>query len=205
MSLCINATIIGVVKGNMESVLIIANQEKSIIPLVEILIQHAYSQIVTVTTCAEARKKMAERNFDLAIINAPMTNEYGDGLAQEIATKGRSQVIIIVRESDYTQITAKLENHGAFTISKPINKTVLLGALKLVDAASTRLKVLEEENIKLARQIEEMRLISRAKCLLIQYLRVSEQEAHKYIERQAMDQRLTRAIVARNILKTYDK
>ncbi len=189
----------------MESVLIVANQEKSIYPLVEILIQHSYSQIVTVTSCADARKKMQERQFDLAIINAPMTNEYGDALAQEIAKNGITQVIIIVREADYKPITTRLENYGVFTISKPINKTVLLGALKLVEASSTRLKKLEEENNKLARQIDEMRLISRAKCLLIQYLRVSEQEAHKYIEKQAMDQRLTRAIVARNILKTYDK
>ncbi|MFI3229249.1 MAG: response regulator [Bacillota bacterium] len=197
MSLC--------VKGYMESVLIVANQEKSVYPLVEILIQHSYSQIVTATSCADARKKMQERHFDLAIINAPMTSEYGDVLAQELAQKCNSQVIIIVREADYNKATAKLENYGIFTISKPINKTVLFGALKLVEAASTRLKKLEEENNKLARQIDEMRLISRAKCLLIQYLRVSEQEAHKYIEKQAMDQRLTRAIVARNILKTYDK
>ncbi len=189
----------------MESVLIVATQEKSVIPLVEILIQNSYHQIVTVTSCGEARRKLSERSFDLVIINAPIGDEYGDTLALDITADRNTQIIIIVKETDYVYATSKLENTGAFTIAKPINKAVLWSALKLVEAAAVQVKKLELENSKLTKRLDEMKLVNRAKCLLIQYLRISEQEAHKYIERQAMDQRLTRAIVARNILKTYDK
>ncbi len=189
----------------MESVLLVASQEKSVIPLVEILIQNSYSQIVTVTSCGEARRKISERTFDLVIINTPVTDEYGDTLAHDLTASSHTQVIIMVKETDYVYVTSRLENTGAFTISKPLNKSVLWSALKLVESASTQVKRLEVENSKLTKRLDEMKLVNRAKCLLIQYLRVSEQEAHKYIERQAMDQRLTRAIVARNILKTYDK
>ena len=62
-----------------------------------------------------------------------------------------------------------------------------------------------DENSKLTQKIEDVRIIDRAKCLLISYLKVNEQEAHRYIEKQAMDMRITRREVAEGILKTYEE
>jgi len=50
----------------------------------------------------------------------------------------------------------------------------------------------------------DIRIIDRAKCLLISYLNMSEQEAHRYIEKQAMDMRLTKRMIAEGIIKTYE-
>ena len=50
-----------------------------------------------------------------------------------------------------------------------------------------------------------MRLINRAKCTLIEYLKFTEPQAHRYIEKQAMNNRQTRREVAEKILKTYKK
>ena len=47
-------------------------------------------------------------------------------------------------------------------------------------------------------------MVDRAKCALIQYLHMSEPDAHRYIEKQAMDLRITRQEVAEEILKTYE-
>jgi response regulator NasT len=63
---------------------------------------------------------------------------------------------------------------------------------------------LHNENVKLQRKIEEIRLVDRAKCTLIEVLKFSEPQAHRYIEKQAMDLRCTRKQVAENILKTYE-
>jgi response regulator NasT len=60
------------------------------------------------------------------------------------------------------------------------------------------------KNTRLESQIEEARLINRAKCILIQYLRLTEPQAHRYIEKQAMDKRTSRIDIARNILTTYE-
>ena len=53
-------------------------------------------------------------------------------------------------------------------------------------------------------QVREVRLVARAKCILMQYLNMTEAQAHRYIEKQAMDMRLSRLNVAENILKTYE-
>ena len=63
---------------------------------------------------------------------------------------------------------------------------------------------LTDENIRLKARIEELRLIDRAKCTLISVLNISEQEAHRAIEKQAMDMRLTKKQVAENILRIYE-
>ena len=55
------------------------------------------------------------------------------------------------------------------------------------------------------RKIEEIRLIDRAKCILIQYLQMTEPQAHKYIEKQAMNLRQSRVQMAESILKTYER
>ena len=63
--------------------------------------------------------------------------------------------------------------------------------------------MLSVENEKLAGKIDEFRIIDRAKWVLIDYLKMSEEQAHRYIEKQAMDLRIPRIEAAKNILKTY--
>ena len=66
------------------------------------------------------------------------------------------------------------------------------------------LDFLKFQNQKLQDKLEEIRLINRAKCVLIQYLNMTEQQAHRYIEKQSMDLRQSRVVTAESILKTYE-
>ena len=51
--------------------------------------------------------------------------------------------------------------------------------------------------------MEEIRLVNRAKWLLIGELKMDEPSAHRYIEKQAMDRCVSKGEVARGILRTY--
>ena len=61
-----------------------------------------------------------------------------------------------------------------------------------------------KENEKLKKTISDIKLIDRAKITLVEYLNMSEDESHKYIEKQAMDLRITKVEVAKSILKIYE-
>ena len=52
-------------------------------------------------------------------------------------------------------------------------------------------------------KIEEIRLVNRAKWLLIECLGMTEPEAHRYIEKQSMDQRISKREAAEAVIKTY--
>ncbi|NCB28802.1 MAG: ANTAR domain-containing protein, partial [Clostridia bacterium] len=77
----------------------------------------------------------------------------------------------------------------------------LEAALRLLLAARRRLFGLQSENRKLQRKIEDIRIIDRAKCLLIELRGMTEPEAHAYIEKQAMARRMTRRDIAQDILQ----
>ncbi len=64
---------------------------------------------------------------------------------------------------------------------------------------------MEKQNRTLREKMEDIRAVNRAKWLLIEHLSMTEQDAHYYIEKQAMDTRLSRREVAEHIIRTYDQ
>lgn len=188
----------------MESTLVVSHAGKSIDFFMEMLASAQINYVVGISTCGEARRLLLEREFDLVLINTPLKDEMGEKLSRHISSKGVSQVIIIVAVEYYDVISAYCENDGVLTISKPINKTVLWSAIKLVKATQNKIKRMHSENNKLKQKIDDMRIINRAKCILISYMNMNENESHRYIEKQAMDMRMSKRAVAEGILKIYE-
>ena len=170
----------------------------------ESLHQYPSKEILTLGNCEETRHILLEKEFDLCIIDTPLPDEFGDNLAYEIASKTTSQVILLVQSERYAEIGAKMEFAGVYTLEKPVRRQTVENTIKLVTATYYKLSSLQSENKVLQQKIEDFKIIDSAKCVLIQYLNMTEPEAHKYIERQSMDLRLTKRNVAERILKTYE-
>lgn len=64
---------------------------------------------------------------------------------------------------------------------------------------------LVRENAGLRRKVLEAQAVGRAKCLLVERRKMTEQAAHRFIEKTAMDNRLTRYAVAKDIIKGYER
>lgn len=188
----------------MENALIVSQTEKSIGFFMEILNAAQINHIVGVSTCGEARRLLLERSFDLVLINAPLKDESGERLSHHIASQGVSEVILVVASEHYDAVSAHCENDGILTVAKPINKSVLFSAIRFAKAAQNRLMRMKTENIKLKQKIDDIRVIDRAKCILISYMHMSEKDSHRYIEKQAMDMRISKRLVAEGILRTYE-
>ena len=186
----------------MESALIVSCSEKNIAFFVEILNEASVNEIITLESAGKARRLLLEQDPDLVIVNSP-PDESGEKLSRHIAAKGLSQVMLVVKGERFDTTSAACENDGILTISEPLNKAVVGAALRLAGSAQSRLRRMRDENNRLKQKIEDIRIIDRAKCLLISYLNMSEKEAHRYIEKQAMDIRSTKRAVAERILKTY--
>jgi len=188
----------------MKNALVVTSSEKSAAYFTELLSAASIGQIVVLPSCGEARRLLLERDFDLVIINAPLRDESGESLSRHIAAKGMTQVILVVASEYYDAVSAICENDGVLTIAKPNNRAVFWSALKLARAAQSRLTRIQAENSELKQKIEDIRIVDRAKCILIAHLNMSEQEAHRYIEKQAMDMRMSKRVIAEEILKTYE-
>ena len=188
----------------MKSVLIVSYSDKGIEFFTDLLNTADLHQIVSIKSCGEARRLLLEQSFDLIIINAPLKDETGEAFARQISSRSVSQAMLVVKSEYYDAVSAVCEDDGVLTIAKPVNKALFWSALKLAKSAQNRLKRELAENTKLKQKIEDIRIVDRAKCILISYMNMSEKEAHRYIEKQAMDTRSAKREVAEGILKTYE-
>ena len=188
----------------MESVFIVSSIEKDTAIFTEMLRAASIYQITVMHSCREARRLMLERDFDLVIVNAPLPDESGERFSRHVAAKGISQVILAVRSEFFDAVSAICENDGILTVSRPLNETLFWSALTLAKSAHQRLRRTQAEDSRMRQKIEDIRLIDRAKHILISCLNMSEQEAHRCIEKQAMDMRTTKRAIAEGILKTYE-
>ncbi|MBC8530489.1 ANTAR domain-containing response regulator [Gehongia tenuis] len=188
----------------MDRVLVVSGTEKGHRFFAELMAAHGDYRLRGAGSGAEARRILAEDSFDQVIVNAPLPDEFGHDLALRAAEATAAGVILVVRGELADEVAARVEDFGVFVIAKPISRALFYQALRLTQAAHKRVMGLRTENEKLQVKIEEIRLVDRAKCVLIQVLGFTESEAHHYIEKQAMDLRLPRREIAERILRTYE-
>lgn len=188
----------------MKSVLLVSSSDRGKDFLSELLRAHDFSEITTVKSGSEARRLLNQKDFELVVINAPLKDESGEDLSLMVTDTLMAGVILIVKSEIADDVSAKVENNGVFVLPKPLSRSIFSQALKLMAATRIRLLGLRNENAQLHQKVEDIRLVDRAKCALIQFLNFNEQQAHRYIEKQAMDRRISKREVAKDILNTYE-
>lgn len=143
------------------------------------------------------------QDFDIIIISTPLEDEFGLDLAAELHGKTSASLIVITKGELANEVQSKIKFTGAFVIGRPCSKTALLQAVKFAEVAGENVKRLTEEKTRLEQQIEDIKIINRAKACLMEYLKLTEEQAHRHIQKQAMDLRRTQKQVALDILKMY--
>lgn len=140
--------------------------------------------------------------FDSVIISTPLSDEFGLDLVADIA-KTQNGIVVLAKHEIADEVQKKIRFTGAFVLPRPFNKAMLIQTIKLAEVAHIGMAKLEEENRQLSQQLSDMKIVNRAKSMLMQYLNLTEEQAHRHIQKQAMDLRKTQRAVAEDILKTY--
>ena len=143
----------------------------------------------------------ASANAEMILINAPLPDELGHELALFAVQNTRAGVLMMVKAGTADQVAQRVEQSGVLVLAKPFSGAAFRQAVHMAAASSRRLMMLQEENDKLHEKLMQLRLVSRAKCLLIENRGMTEAEAHHYIEKEAMNSRRTREQVAEEILE----
>ena len=83
-------------------------------------------------------------------------------------------------------------------------EALIVQTIRLLAAVRIQLEQMQHKTEKLEAKVADIRIINRAKLLLVQHLQMTEAEAHKYIEKQAMNTSKPRRTIAENIIRTYE-
>ena len=188
----------------MNSILIITSDEKSVGLLGKLLSEEGCEVTDSAPDGEEGLKMLSERSYDLVIITAPVGGGSAVDTAVRIVQSTAAFVLLIVKNELEQETREQVGRYGIVTLGKPLGKAMFYKTLHIMDALKNRISGIERENEKLHKKIEDTRLINRAKGILMEYLSMTEMQAHKYLERQAMDLRVTKAEVARRLLSTYE-
>ncbi len=159
---------------------------------------------ISVTDGSNLRELCAANDYDVIIMVLPLENEFGADTAYHISRSCKAQPVIFAPTKVYENVCEKLSDTGAIILPRSSPRELAVNSIRCAAVNKKKLDELRSENRTLREMVNEMKLVNRAKCVLIEYLKISEKEAHRQIQKRAMDQRITLTEVAADILKTYE-
>lgn len=190
-------------KERVYSVLIVSAAENINTALAALLPESKYSPIHTVTSISAAKRAFAEKAYDFVIVNSPLPDDIGSRFAIDVCNSKGSVALLLIRAELHDEVYDRVAEHGVFTLPKPSSKSAISTALSWMASVRERLRKSEKKTLSIEEKMEEIRIVNRAKWLLISEIKMDESEAHRYIEKQAMDNCVSKREVAETIIKTY--
>ena len=187
-------------KERVYSVLLVCSSEKLNTAFSELLSGPRYERVKTVTNVSAARRAHADKAYDMIIVNAPLPDDTGIRFAIDAAASKGAVVLLLVRSEAYDDIFERVVEHGVFMLSRPVSHQTLTTALGWMESARERSRSLEEKSLSVEEKMQEIRIVNRAKWMLISEKGLDEPQAHRYIEKLAMDRCISKREAAEDIL-----
>jgi response regulator NasT len=179
--------------------IVVAEDEALIrLDLVEMLTEAGYEVIGEATNGEEAVKLVESQNPDLAILDVKMPVLDGISAAEKIISRAPVLMLTAFSQKDLVE---RARDAGAMAyVVKPFAIGDLVPAIEIAVSRHRQLKALEAEVANLHERLETRKIIDRAKGMLMQALKLSEPEAFSWIQRTAMDRRMSMKDVASAVI-----
>ena len=184
------------------SVLIVSAQEEF-----ESLVRRSLRGFVMVDfrkNAAAARRCMLERYFDLIVADLPLPDEAGIEFALDAASQSRASILLVVPASGYEDIMDQVTDQGILVLARPMPRGRMDKAIRFLLSVQNRMQQMEKKIQSLEEKMEDLRIISRAKFLLVEKRHVTEEQAHRYLGRQAMNHGVSRRRIAQRVIEELE-
>ena len=166
--------------------------------LVEMLQEAGYEVVAQATNGEEAIALATEHQPDLAILDVKMPVLDGISAAEKIISIAP---VLMLTAFSQKELVDRARDAGVMAyVVKPFTIGDLVPAIEIAISRHTQMKSLAEEVADLHERLETRKIIDRAKGILMKALNLSEPEAFSWIQRAAMDRRLTMREVAHAVI-----
>ena len=174
--------------------------------LVEMLREAGYDVVGAASDGSEAVSLAESLKPDLAILDVKMPILDGISAAEKIISISPVLMLTAFSQKDLVE---RARDAGAMAyVVKPFTINDLLPAIEISISRHKQMKSLEAEVADLHDRLETRKVIDRAKGILMKALNLSEPEAFSWIQRAAMDRRITMKEVSEAVISpsaTIDK
>ena len=152
----------------------------------------------------QALEQFDAGGIDGVLIAEPIAGSSGRELALQLKKRHCMAVLLLAAPEHADAAAALLEQSGVLVLPSDAPESLIVQTIRLLTAVRIQLEQMQHKTEKLEAKVADIRIINRAKLLLVQHLQMTETEAHKYIEKQAMDTSMRRRTIAENIIRTYE-
>jgi response regulator NasT len=166
--------------------------------LVEMLQEAGYTVVAQAANGEEAIALATEHRPDLAILDVKMPILDGISAAEKIISIAP---VLMLTAFSQRELVERARDAGVMAyVVKPFTIGDLIPAIEIAISRHTQMRSLAEEVADLHERLETRKIIDRAKGILMKALNLSEPEAFSWIQRAAMDRRLTMKEVAHAVI-----
>jgi response regulator NasT len=181
---------------------VIAEDEALIrMDLAEMLAEEGYDVVAAVDDGEQAIARTEELRPDLVILDVKMPRLDGIAAAQRIASQRIAPVVMLTAFSQRDLVESARDAGAMAYLVKPFGKSDLLPAIEMAVSRFAELQQLEAEVADLQERLETRKTVDRAKGVLQKELGLSEPEAFRWIQKTAMDLRLSMRQVADGVVE----
>lgn len=181
-------------------VLVVSSSSRFNDALAGLMPESLYRPVMTVRSVSAAKRCLLEQEFDLVVVNEPLPDDSGTRFARDVSADTSAGVVLAVRAELYDEISDRLASQGVAVIPKPASVREVGLALQFARATRVRLLGVVQKQVSVEEKIAEIRLVNQAKWLLIDKFGMAEPDAHRLIEKRAMDSRMPKREVAQQII-----
>jgi two-component system, response regulator PdtaR len=187
--------------GSAPRRVVIAEDEVLIrMDLAEMLSEEGYDVVGQAGDGAKAIDLVEDLRPDLVILDVKMPVLDGIAAAERIASQRIAPVVILTAFSQ-RDLVERARDAGAMAyLVKPFSKTDLVPAIEMAVSRFAELSMLEAEVADLSERLETRKAVDRAKNVLQDQLKLTEPEAFRWIQKTAMDLRLSMRQVAEGVI-----
>ena len=179
--------------------ILVAEDEAIIrLDLVEMLTEAGYVVVAQATNGVEAISLAQEHKPDLAILDVKMPELDGISAAEKIIEIAPVLMLTAFSQKDLVE---RARDAGAMAyVVKPFSISDLVPAIEIAVSRHRQLVALQQEVGDLHERLETRKVIDRAKGILMATLKLSEPDAFSWIQRTAMDRRMSMKDVAQAVI-----
>jgi len=190
-------------KKRTYSILVVSAAENFTAALTPLLSPSDFFPVHCVSSISAAKRAAAEFAFDLAVVNLPLPDDSGVQFAVEMSASRGAAVLLLAKAELQEELFDRVSEHGVFLLSKPVSRQTMEHGLRWLISARELLRRYERKTLSFEEKMEEIRMVNRAKWLLISEEEMEEPAAHRYIEKEAMNRCVSRKEIAAEIIKKY--
>lgn len=168
--------------------------------LAEMLVEEGYDVVGQAGDGQKAVELAEELRPDLVIMDIKMPVLDGIAAAEQIAAKRIAPVVMLTAFSQRDLVERAREAGAMSYLVKPFTQTDLVPAIEMAVSRYAEIAQLESEVTDLKDRLETRKAVDRAKGILQEQLELSEPDAFRWIQKTAMDLRMSMRQVAEGIV-----